>query len=129
MTIYLRTAVLSIHMASNLLRFNFLRPATRDCQNKHNLQDIQKRLDTGPFDRSIHPLAQEFKNLDVTQRGELIHEGDLEWRLHRNQVNIKLRVLLFRDFILLLTRSKAGTAQNVSADMPECADFPNPSSP
>ena len=89
-------------------------PATRDCQNKHNLHDIQKRLDTSPFDRSGQPLSQEFKNLDVTQRGELIHEGDLEWRLHRNQGNIKLRVLLFKDFILMLTRPKAGTAQSVS---------------
>ena len=70
-------------------------------------------MDTSPWDRSNHPLVPEFKNLDVTQRGELIHEGDLEWRLNRNRSNIKLRVLLFQDFIILLTRVNAGANQPV----------------
>ena len=44
------------------------------------LSDIQKRLDTSSWDRSNHALVPDFKNLDLTQQGELIFESDLEWR-------------------------------------------------
>ena len=76
------------------------------------LSDIQKRLDTGPWDRSNHALVPEFTKLDLTQQGELIFESDLEWRQghssNKDRRAIPLRALLFKEFILLLTRSNAG---------------------
>ena len=82
------------------------------------LSDIQKRLDTSPWDRSNHALVPDFKNLDLTQQGELIFVSDLEWRqVHSSNKDRRaspLRALLFKEFIVLLKRLNPGqTPQQV----------------
>ena len=71
------------------------------------LHDIMKRLDTSPWDRSNHPLVHDYKNLDLTQQGDLLFESDLVWRQKKKE-HVFARVLLFKQFILLLTRQNPG---------------------
>jgi hypothetical protein len=78
----------------------FYLTATRDCMNKHTLQEIQKKLETGQWERSGHTLVPHYKDLDLRER-EMIHTGSLKWRVTRQKI-IELQVLLFKDIIVLL---------------------------
>lgn len=40
---------------------NFVDSAIKEAENQSRLAEIQRRLDTGPFDKVDHPIVSEFK--------------------------------------------------------------------
>ncbi|XP_046676809.1 rho guanine nucleotide exchange factor 11-like isoform X3 [Homalodisca vitripennis] len=82
---------------------NYVNMAVKEAEDQHRLADIQRRLDKAPFDKADHPLASEFKNLDLT-RHRLIYEGPLNWRIANRPKLIDLHVLLLEDVIILLQK-------------------------
>ncbi|KAJ7307159.1 hypothetical protein JRQ81_009144 [Phrynocephalus forsythii] len=76
--------------------------AVRRAENEHRLEAYQKRLDATPLERTSHPLAAEFKNLDLQKR-RMIHEGLLSWRISKDKT-VDLLVLLLEDLLVLLQR-------------------------
>ena len=54
-----------------------------EAQNRQELVEIQRCLDTSPLDKHVgpdHPICQEYKNIDLTKH-RLIHEGSLKMKL------------------------------------------------
>ncbi len=74
------------------------------------LEDLQKRLDTGPFDKENHPMSNQYRAMDL-RKFTLVHEGPLHWRLGKNKL-VDLHVLLLEDLLILLSRHSDG--QNLS---------------
>lgn len=81
---------------------NYVNQAVKDAENHQRLVDVQKKLDHGPFDKVDHPIAQEFRNLDLTKY-KMIYEGPLTWRMNRQKV-IDLHVLLLENMLILLQK-------------------------
>ncbi|XP_075211643.1 rho guanine nucleotide exchange factor 2 isoform X3 [Lycorma delicatula] len=82
---------------------NFVDKAVKEAEDQHRLAEIQRRLDKTPFDKADNPLANEFKNLDLTKH-RLIHEGALVWRIANRPKPIDIHVLLLEDVIILLQK-------------------------
>ncbi|XP_066992612.2 rho guanine nucleotide exchange factor 12 isoform X3 [Anabrus simplex] len=82
---------------------NHVNHAVREAEDNQRLNDIQKKLDKSGFERVDHPMAGEFKNLDLTKH-RLIYEGALTWRIGNRQKLIDLHVLLLDDVIILLQK-------------------------
>ncbi|XP_063236975.1 rho guanine nucleotide exchange factor 11-like isoform X2 [Bacillus rossius redtenbacheri] len=82
---------------------NNVNQAKREAEDHQRLSDIQRRLDKSGFEKVDHPMAAEFKNLDITKH-RLIHEGLLSWRITNRQKCVDLHVLLLDDVILLLQK-------------------------
>ncbi|XP_049947782.1 rho guanine nucleotide exchange factor 12 [Schistocerca serialis cubense] len=82
---------------------NHVNHAVREAEDNQRLLDIQKRLDKSGFEKVDHPMAGEFKNLDLTKH-KLIYEGPLNWRISNRQKLIDLHVLLLDDVIILLQK-------------------------
>lgn len=95
---------------TNLLRaldrskdiLNAVNQAVKEAEDNHRLQELQRKIDRGPFDKVDNPMTQEFKNLDVTKY-KLVHEGQLIWRVNR-QKTVDLHALVLSDFIVLLQK-------------------------
>ncbi|TRZ05465.1 hypothetical protein HGM15179_021642, partial [Zosterops borbonicus] len=62
----------------------FVNDAVRGAENRQRLQEHQRRLDTSALERSSHPLAAQFRNLDLTSH-RMIHEGPLSWRVGKDK--------------------------------------------
>ncbi|KAL1124679.1 hypothetical protein AAG570_001303 [Ranatra chinensis] len=77
--------------------------AVKEAQDEHRLAEIQRRLDRSQFDKVDHPMATEFRNIDLTKH-RLIHEGCLNWRIANRPKLIDLHVLLLEDVIVLLQK-------------------------
>ncbi|XP_039278678.1 uncharacterized protein LOC111045203 [Nilaparvata lugens] len=82
---------------------NHVDKAVKEAEDQHRLAEIQRRLDKTPFDKADNPLANEFRNLDLTKH-RLIHEGALVWRIASRPKPIDLHVLLLEDVIILLQK-------------------------
>ncbi|CAG2056382.1 unnamed protein product [Timema podura] len=82
---------------------NHVNQAKREAEDHQRLSDIMRRLDRSGFEKVDHPMAGEFKNLDLTKH-RLIHEGPLNWRIGNRQKLIDLHVLLLEDVIILLQK-------------------------
>ncbi|XP_022109338.1 rho guanine nucleotide exchange factor 11-like isoform X2 [Acanthaster planci] len=76
--------------------------AVKDCENHQRLLDINRHLDKGPFERSNHPIAAEYKNLDLTSR-KLLHDGALTWKLSKTKT-LDIYALLFADILVVLQK-------------------------
>jgi hypothetical protein len=73
-------------------------------QSRQRLLEYQSKLDTTSLERSSHPIAQQFKALDLTiERRRLLHEGPLTWKIQGRKV-IELYALLLTDILVLLER-------------------------
>uniref|UniRef100_A0A1B6C0U4 Rho guanine nucleotide exchange factor 12 n=1 Tax=Clastoptera arizonana TaxID=38151 RepID=A0A1B6C0U4_9HEMI len=82
---------------------NYVNAAVKEAEDQHRLAEIQRRLDKSSFDKFDHPLASEFRNLDLTKH-RLIHEGALNWRIANRPKPVDLHVLLMEDVIILLQK-------------------------
>jgi len=82
---------------------NHVNGAVREAEDQQRLIDIQRRLDRSGFEKVEHPMANEFKNLDLTKH-RLVHEGALNWRTGNRSKQIDLHVLLLEELIILLSR-------------------------
>ncbi|KAJ9582237.1 hypothetical protein L9F63_003366, partial [Diploptera punctata] len=82
---------------------NFVNQAVKEAEDLQRLTEIQKRLDKSGFEKVEHPMASEFKYLDLTKH-RLIYEGSLNWRIGNRQKLIDLHVLLLDDVIILLQK-------------------------
>ncbi|XP_071806265.1 rho guanine nucleotide exchange factor 11-like isoform X12 [Asterias amurensis] len=76
--------------------------AVKECENHQRLLDINRHLEKGPFERSNHPIAAEYKNLSLTSR-KLLHDGPVTWKLSKTKV-IDLYALLLEDILVLLQK-------------------------
>nr|XP_006821606.1 PREDICTED: rho guanine nucleotide exchange factor 11-like [Saccoglossus kowalevskii] len=76
--------------------------AVRDAENQIRLQEMVKKTDKSPFEKSNNTLITEFKNIDLNSR-KLLHDGPLIWRLGRAK-SIDLHVLLLEDILVLLQK-------------------------
>ncbi|XP_070547722.1 rho guanine nucleotide exchange factor 11-like isoform X9 [Ptychodera flava] len=76
--------------------------AVREAENQLRLQDLIKKTDRTPFDKSSHTFVSEFKNIDLMAR-KLIHDGPLTWRQGRAK-SVDLHVLLLEDLLVLLQK-------------------------
>ncbi|BES88380.1 Regulator of G protein signalling-like domain [Nesidiocoris tenuis] len=92
---------IAIERSKELL--NHVDMAVKEAEDGHRLAEIQRRLDKSLFEKTDHPIAQEFKNLDLTKH-KLIHEGSLCWRMTNRQKTTELHVLLLDDAIILLQK-------------------------
>ncbi|GLV42592.1 Rho guanine nucleotide exchange factor 2 [Carabus blaptoides fortunei] len=81
---------------------NFVNQAVKEADDNARLHDMQKRLDKSGFERVDHPIAVEFRNVDLTKH-KLIHEGPLQWRLNK-QMKLSVHVVLLEEVILLLQK-------------------------
>ncbi|KAJ3629669.1 hypothetical protein MTP99_014047 [Tenebrio molitor] len=79
---------------------NYVNEAAKVAFNKARLEDIQRHLDTTNFERSDHPITQEFKTLDLT-RYKLIREGNMQLR-RGNKAAVPVHVLLLEEAIVIL---------------------------
>ncbi|XP_023714771.1 rho guanine nucleotide exchange factor 12 isoform X5 [Cryptotermes secundus] len=82
---------------------NHVNQAVREAEDIQRLTEIQRRLDKSGFEKVEHPMAGEFKHLDLTKH-QLIYEGSLNWRIGNRQKLIDLHVLLLDDVIILLQK-------------------------
>ncbi|XP_069677128.1 rho guanine nucleotide exchange factor 12 isoform X3 [Periplaneta americana] len=82
---------------------NHVNQAVREAEDNQRLSDIQRRLDKSGFEKVEHPMAGEFKHIDLTKH-RLIYEGSLNWRIGNRQKLIDLHVLLLDDVIILLQK-------------------------
>ncbi|VDP08760.1 unnamed protein product, partial [Soboliphyme baturini] len=80
--------------------------AKRNAENYRRLEQLQKRLDTAPFDKVQHQIVAEYRSLDLRQFA-LIYEGALSWRLGKNKA-VDLHVVLFDNLLVLLTKTSDG---------------------
>lgn len=97
----LRNAV--VHSKSILSAVN---SAKRNAENLRRLDELQRRLDTGPFDRENFALAHEYRSLDL-RKFTLIHDGALTWRFSRGKM-VELHVVLLENLLVLLTKHNDG---------------------
>ncbi|XP_038238667.1 rho guanine nucleotide exchange factor 1 isoform X2 [Dermochelys coriacea] len=83
---------------------NHVNQEVRDMENVKKLKDYQKRLDLSSLKQSTDPLLSEFKNTDITKRN-LVHEGDLTWRVSKDKA-VDVLMLLLDDILVLLQRQE-----------------------
>ncbi|CAM4679788.1 unnamed protein product [Lepidochelys olivacea] len=83
---------------------NHVNQEVREMENLMKLKDYQKRLDLSSLKQSTDPLLSEFKNTDITKRN-LVHEGDLTWRVSKDKA-VDVHMLLLDDILVLLQRQE-----------------------
>ncbi|EFA00242.2 hypothetical protein TcasGA2_TC003070 [Tribolium castaneum] len=86
------------HFSKDIL--NHVNEAAKVAFNKSRLDEIQRHLDTTNFERSDHPIAQEFRMLDLTQY-KLIREGNMHLR-RGNKPMVPVHVLLLEEAVVIL---------------------------
>lgn len=88
---------ISIALESSKRILNHVNEEIRIADDRHELQNIMKRLDRTAFEKDAPP---EFKNIDLTQH-KLIHRGSLSMK---KNPNIQLYGLLFENMMVLLQK-------------------------
>ncbi|CAJ0933896.1 unnamed protein product, partial [Mesorhabditis belari] len=78
--------------------------AKRNAENYRRLEEIQKRLDTTPFDRDF--ASHDFASLNLTKY-QLVHDGPLTCRFNRGKL-VELHAILLDHYLILLTRQGDG---------------------
>uniref|UniRef100_T1JIK5 DH domain-containing protein n=1 Tax=Strigamia maritima TaxID=126957 RepID=T1JIK5_STRMM len=81
---------------------NHVNQMVKEAGNQHRLTDLQRKLDKSSFEKADHPIAQEFRNLDLAKY-KMLHEGHLQWRINR-QKSVELHVLLLENVLVLLQK-------------------------
>ncbi|XP_055330885.1 rho guanine nucleotide exchange factor 11-like isoform X2 [Paramacrobiotus metropolitanus] len=93
-----------INVALNNCRdvLDFVNQAVMESDNRNRLKEIQDKIDTGPFRKTLNKLGLDPKSFDLIQH-KLIHYGELTWRTSK-QKNIDLLVLLLERQLVLITK-------------------------
>uniref|UniRef100_A0A0K0D8P4 DH domain-containing protein n=1 Tax=Angiostrongylus cantonensis TaxID=6313 RepID=A0A0K0D8P4_ANGCA len=73
--------------------------AKENAENVRRLEELQRRLDTTPFDKEYG--SHDYAHLDLT-RYRLVHHGPLTCRFSRKKT-IKLHVVLLENMLVFLT--------------------------
>ena len=57
-------------------------------ENVQRLRDHQSKLDTSQLEKTTHPIAEKYKDLNLTSESRrMLHEGPLIWNItHRRSV-------------------------------------------
>lgn len=94
----------AVDLSKNIL--SVVNSAKRNAENLRRLDDLQKRLDTTPFDKENTAIAQDYRNMDL-RKYRLIHDGSLTWRFNKGKM-VELHVVLLENLLVLLTKSPDG---------------------
>jgi hypothetical protein len=81
----------------------------KQSENRQKLYEYQQKLDTTQLERTTHPIAEKYKDLNLTSENRvLLHEGTLSWKIsHRKTVEVK--ALLLRDIFVILSSPEDGS--------------------
>lgn len=83
---------------------SYVNQAVKEAENQHRLSEIQKKLDKSALEKVDHPIAHNYKTLDLTKH-LLLYEGILTWRLNK-QKSIDVHVILLEDILVLLQKQE-----------------------
>ncbi|XP_067143526.1 rho guanine nucleotide exchange factor 11-like isoform X3 [Centruroides vittatus] len=83
---------------------SYVNQAVKEAENQHRLNEIQKKLDKSALEKVDHPIAHNYKTLDLTKH-LLLYEGILTWRLNK-QKSIEVHVILLEDILVLLQKQE-----------------------
>ncbi|KAK0396764.1 hypothetical protein QR680_001843 [Steinernema hermaphroditum] len=78
--------------------------AKRNAENLRRLEELQRKLDTSPYDKDRSDV--EFNSFDL-KNYRLVHDGPLTWRFHRGKI-VELHVVLLENLLVLLTKQGDG---------------------
>uniref|UniRef100_A0A1I7Z2X7 Rho guanine nucleotide exchange factor 11 n=1 Tax=Steinernema glaseri TaxID=37863 RepID=A0A1I7Z2X7_9BILA len=78
--------------------------AKRNAENLRRLEELQKKLDTSPYDKDRSDA--EFNSFDL-KNYRLVHDGSLTWRFSRGKM-VELHVVLLENLLVLLTKQGDG---------------------
>ncbi|TMS36379.1 hypothetical protein L596_003557 [Steinernema carpocapsae] len=78
--------------------------AKRNAENLRRLEELQKKLDTSPYDKDRSDA--EFNSFDL-KNYRLVHDGSLTWRFNRGKM-VELHVVLLENLLVLLTKQGDG---------------------
>lgn len=78
-------------------------------ENVQRLRDHQSKLDTSQLEKTTHPIAEKYKDLNLTSESRrMLHEGPLIWKItHRRSVEV--HALLLTDILVLLSKPEDGS--------------------
>uniref|UniRef100_A0A914VE02 PH domain-containing protein n=1 Tax=Plectus sambesii TaxID=2011161 RepID=A0A914VE02_9BILA len=101
-------AFASVDRSLTLSRSLYRSPSclSRNAENLRRLDDLQKRLDTTPFDKESIAIAQDYRYMDL-RKFRLVHDGSLTWRFNKGKM-VELHVVLLENLLVLLTKSSDG---------------------
>ena len=88
---------------------HYVNKQVKQAENRQRLYEYQLRMDTTHLERTTHPIAEKYKELNLTSENRvLIHEGLLMWKIsHRRTVEV--RALLLNDILVLLSNPEDGS--------------------
>uniref|UniRef100_A0A915BBA3 DH domain-containing protein n=1 Tax=Parascaris univalens TaxID=6257 RepID=A0A915BBA3_PARUN len=95
----------SVNLAKKIL--SAVNTSKRNTENLRRLEELQRRLDTAPYDKEN--FGNDFNSLNLTNY-KLVHDGALTWRFSRGKM-VELHVVLLEDVLVLLT--KVGDGQKL----------------
>ncbi|CAI5454324.1 unnamed protein product [Caenorhabditis angaria] len=78
--------------------------AKRNAENYRRLEELQRRIDTTPFDKEFS--GHDYASLNLTKY-RLVHDGPLTCRFNRGKM-VELHVVLLENMLVLLTRHSDG---------------------
>ncbi|CAB3399866.1 unnamed protein product [Caenorhabditis bovis] len=78
--------------------------AKRNAENLRRLEELQKRIDTTPFDKEFS--GHDYASLNLTKY-RLVHDGPLTCRFNRGKM-VELHVVLLENMLVLLTKHSDG---------------------
>ncbi|GMT35920.1 hypothetical protein PFISCL1PPCAC_27217, partial [Pristionchus fissidentatus] len=91
-----------VHESKKIL--SAVNTAKRNAENLRRLEELQRRMDTTPFDKEYS--GHDYASLDLTKY-HLIHDGHLTMRFSRGKM-VELHVILLEEILVLLTRHSDG---------------------
>ncbi|GMT06339.1 hypothetical protein PENTCL1PPCAC_28513, partial [Pristionchus entomophagus] len=91
-----------VHESKKIL--SAVNTAKRNAENLRRLEELQRRMDTTPFDKENS--GNDYASLDLTKY-HLIHDGHLTMRFSRGKM-VELHVILLEEILVLLTRHSDG---------------------
>ncbi|XP_039249342.2 rho guanine nucleotide exchange factor 12-like isoform X1 [Styela clava] len=84
---------------------SYVNKAVKAAEDHQKIVEIQKNLDASSLNKVNHPIAQEYKNINLTER-KLVHQGPLTWRITQTEKkkSVVLHCVLFEDIMVLLQK-------------------------
>ncbi|CAD6188667.1 unnamed protein product [Caenorhabditis auriculariae] len=92
----------TVHSAKKIL--SAVNTAKRNAENFRRLEDLQKRIDTTPYDKEFS--GHDYAALNLTKY-RLVHDGPLTCRFHRGKM-VELYAVLLEKMLVLLTKHSDG---------------------
>lgn len=79
--------------------------AKRNAENLRRLEELQRKMDTTPFEREN--LNHDLLPFDLTKY-QLIHDGPLTCRFNKSKT-VEFHVILLEQYLIFLTKASDGT--------------------